>query len=203
MFSIIYQVPAEALFRDLLWATDLSAWNLHNICFVWCWQCIVFAQRTYTLFQNGCHAEKKLVQVARKRGHKGQFGWNKNNKVSQLTLQNNCHFPSLSNLLSSPWNISQTVQKTTLGPYGLIFVQLPPVVFFSHGGHFGLRCMFSGWIKMVCICFKLFWCVYVCIFCVLTCSFCASSTLFLWNWKAGVTHAAQEHCMPTNTTHMD
>ena len=30
-------------------------------------------------------------------GHKGQFGWNKNKKASQLTLHTNCHFPSLSN----------------------------------------------------------------------------------------------------------
>ena len=44
----------------------------------------------------------KLARVARKRGHKRQFGWNKNKKVSQLMLQNNYHFPSLPNLFSSP-----------------------------------------------------------------------------------------------------
>ena len=44
--------------------------------------------------------EKKLARVARKRGHKGQFGWNK--KVSPFMLQKNCHFPSFSNLFSLP-----------------------------------------------------------------------------------------------------
>ena len=69
---------------------------------------------------------KKLARVARKRGHKGQIGWNKNKKVNQFTLQNNCHFSSLSNLFSSPQNM-QNSTKTTLGPYDLIFVQLAPV----------------------------------------------------------------------------
>ena len=73
----------------------------------------------------------KLAGAAQKRGHKGQFGWNKNKKVNQLMLQNNCHFPLLSNLFSLPWNIyMQNGTKTTLGPYDIVFVQLMPV--FSH-----------------------------------------------------------------------
>ena len=39
---------------------------------------------------------KKMARVARKQGHKGQFGWNKKKKVNQLTLQHNCHLSSLS-----------------------------------------------------------------------------------------------------------
>ena len=92
---------------------------------------------TIHLIQKWPPLEKKLPRVARKRGRKGQFGWNKNKKVNQLTLQHNCHFSSLSNSFSSPQNM-QNSTETTLGPYELIFVQLAPVFF---RGHFRIMCI--------------------------------------------------------------
>ena len=77
---------------------------------------------------------KILAQVARKRGHKGQFGWNKKKKVNQLTLRHNCHFSPLSNSFSLPLNM-QNSTETTPGPYDLVFIQVVPV-FFPSGGHF-------------------------------------------------------------------
>ena len=53
---------------------------------------------------------KQLARVAQKRGHKGQFGWNKNKEVSQLTLQNNCLFSFAFKLRHG---ICKTVRKMT------------------------------------------------------------------------------------------
>ena len=83
----------------------------------------------YTPFQNWPQLGKKLARVAWKRGHKGQFGWNKNKKVNQSTLRHNCHFSSLSNRFSSPQNM-QNSKERTLNPYDLVFIQLVPVFFF-------------------------------------------------------------------------
>ena len=82
----------------------------------------------YTPYSKMAETWKKLARVARKRGHKGQFGWNKNKKVNQSTLRHNCHFSSLSNRFSLPQNM-QNSKETTLGPYDLVFVQLVPVFF--------------------------------------------------------------------------
>ena len=53
----------------------------------------------HTPYSKMAATRQKLARVARKRGHKGQIGWNKNKKVNQLTLQNNCHFSLLSKLV--------------------------------------------------------------------------------------------------------
>ena len=80
--------------------------------------------------------QKKLAQVAQKQSHKGQFGWNKNNKVSQLMLQIITIFLRFQ-MFSLPQNM-QNSTKMRLGPYELSFFFL---FFFLRGGHFGIRCI--------------------------------------------------------------
>ena len=84
----------------------------------------------------------KLAGAAQKRGHKGQFGWNKNKKVNQLMLQNNCHFPLLSNLFSLPRNIYAKRYKNYTRPLWPCFPSTH-ARFFPRGGHFGIRCIIN------------------------------------------------------------
>ena len=99
-----------------------ALWKVHSHCRIF----LSKLGKTIHLIQKWPPLGKKLARVARKRGHKGQFGWNKNKKVNQLTLRHNCHFSSLSNSFTLPQNM-QNSRETTLGPYELVFVQLAPV----------------------------------------------------------------------------
>ena len=56
---------------------------------------------------------KKLARVARKRSHKGQFGWNKNKKVNQLALQKTLLFSFAFNVFFAT-EYMKTVRKRHL-----------------------------------------------------------------------------------------
>ena len=72
--------------------------------------------------------EKKLVRVARKRGHKGQFGLNKNNeKLTSWHYEIITIFLCFQTCFLCHGIHTNNSTKTTLAPCGLTFVQLMPV----------------------------------------------------------------------------
>ena len=93
----------------------------------------------YTLSQNGCHMEKNWGKLHENKVIRASLGWIRNKKVSQLTLRNNCHFSSFSNL-SLPWKIiCKTIWRwhlTLMTSFSCNLCQ-----FFPCGSHFGIRCM--------------------------------------------------------------